>query len=394
MEHGPGARSATTRDDARSSILHAFKTALPETAGGVLTVMDDLADGLAGEFCSTFLVASNRPHLFAGGGRSAAVSTVRHLGYFMSLPLAPTYPLRLMRAARAHDLVALHAPFPLADLAGLAGTFDRTPLVVHWHSEIVRQTGFRMLYERPMRSMLASARRIIVSAGTLIDTSPFLRPHQGKCVVAPFGVDHAYWNALGAEDRAAVAATRERHPRLVLAVGRLVSYKGFHVLIDAMRAIDGELWIVGTGPLQSFLEERIGEAGAGGKVRLLGALPDAELRRLYHAARLLAVPSVSAAETFGIVQIEAMACGLPVVNTALPTGVPEVARDGSEALTVPPENSAALAGAINRLLDDEELARRLGRAASARVAAAFRRADFLETVAAAYRDAISMKPPR
>jgi rhamnosyl/mannosyltransferase len=82
----------------------------------------------------------------------------------------------------------------------------------------------------------------------------------------------------------------------------------------------------------------------------------------YHAAELFALASVARSEAFGIVQIEAMASGLPVVNTNLDSGVPFVSLHEKTGLTVPAGEPQPLADAINRLLDDEDLRRSLGQA--------------------------------
>jgi rhamnosyl/mannosyltransferase len=164
-----------------------------------------------------------------------------------------------------------------------------------------------------------------------------------------------------------VAAIRAEHgKRIVFAAGRLVYYKGFDVLVDAFRRVDAHLLIAGDGPLRGELERRIAEHGIGSKVTLLGRVPD--LRPYYHAADVFALPSVARSEAFGIVQMEAMACGTPVVNTSLDTGVPFVSPDGVSGLTVPPGDAEALADAIERLLADEALRARLGQGGRARVA--------------------------
>ena len=106
-----------------------------------------------------------------------------------------------------------------------------------------------------------------------------------------------------------------------------------------------------------------------------------------HAARLFVLPSIGDNEAFGIVQLEAMACGKAIVNTRLATGVPWVARDGAEARTVSPGSTAELAAAIRQLLDDGDGAAELGRRGRARVAELFERACFLAKTLAAYEAA-------
>ena len=158
-------------------------------------------------------------------------------------------------------------------------------------------------------------------------------------------------------------SVRERFgERLVISVGRLVYYKGFDVLIRAMASVRGKLVIVGDGPLRGELESLASELGVTGKVIFAGGINNAGVTPYYHAADLFALASVARSEAFGIVQIEAMAAGLPVVNTGLDSGVPFVSLDGQTGLTVPPGDPQTLAVAINRLLDDDGLRKSLGEA--------------------------------
>jgi glycosyltransferase involved in cell wall biosynthesis len=94
----------------------------------------------------------------------------------------------------------------------------------------------------------------------------------------------------------------------------------------------------------------------------LGEIQNERVIPYYHAAQVFALASVARSEAFGIVQIEAMASGLPVVNTSLDSGVPFVSLDGQTGLTVPPTDSDAMAAALNRLLDNAELRQTLGSA--------------------------------
>ena len=370
----------------RPSVLHIFKVYYPDLFGGTLSVIRDICAGLKDIFSAGVLVCSS------GGGKSqivvndVAVERVRSFGDVLSLPAAPTYPLRLWRRIAEHDLLALHAPFPLADLVFAFGLGRNRPLVVHWHADIVSHAALRPFVEPLMRRTLRRADAIIVSDAALVDNTPLLREFAGKCHTIPFGVDAAkYRRPTSRHDG---VSTRGR---LVLACGRLVPYKGFDVLVRAAVGQSFEVWIVGEGRERERLEQLIESLGVADRVRLLGSVPESERVKLMSIADVFVMPSVTNAETFGLVQLEAMAAGRPIVNTALDTGVPHVARDGIEAITVPPGDAGKLSDAINTLIADPERRQRMGLAARQRAITRYSTTAFKEGVETVYRQVIAAK---
>jgi glycosyltransferase involved in cell wall biosynthesis len=352
-------------------VLHAFKVFPPDVVGGIPEVIAYLAKGMSPRHESSVLVARSR-----GWGRhytfnGIPVEALASFGTVISTPVSPSFPYILAKRSRKVDLVAFHHPFPLNDIGASIGLPARTALVVHWHSEIVGRRALARLVAPFIRHTLARAQHIIVSHPSMITGSPFLAGHSEKCAIIPYGIDVPYWNELDSSQRRRVEALRSAYPRLVVAIGRLVPYKGFDVLIEALRQVDATAIIVGEGPLRNDLLRKARQFGVDRKIILAGKLSRDDLKIHLYAARLYALPSVSVAEAFGIVQIEAMAAGLPIVNTDLPTGVPHVARHGQEALTVQPNDPAALAAAIAQLLDDSELSQRLGSAGRARATAEY-----------------------
>jgi rhamnosyl/mannosyltransferase len=179
-----------------------------------------------------------------------------------------------------------------------------------------------------------------------------------------------------------------------VALGRLVGYKGFEVLIRAMPSIDGYATIIGEGPLLTELRQLAIQLGVSDRIRFSGRLPRNEIRRLFHSAQVFAFPSVTEAEAFGIVQIEAMAAGLPIVNTNLATTVPLVARHDHEALTVPPNDPQALSQALNRIFDETGLAERLGATGRERAMSEFGESVFRARMAVIYQDALRARRDR
>ncbi|HLQ58304.1 MAG TPA: glycosyltransferase [Gemmatimonadales bacterium] len=368
----------------RLSVLHIFKVYYPDLFGGTLSVIRDICAGLKDIFAASVLVCSK----FGGQRRivvnDVAVERVRSFGDVLSLPAAPTYPLRLWRRIAEHDLLALHAPFPLADLVFALGLGRSRPLVVHWHADIVSHATLRRFVEPLMRRTLRRAEAIIVSDAVLIENTPLLREFANKCHAVPFGVDVSKYDR---PDRV------NARGRLVLACGRLVPYKGFDVLARAAVGRNFEVWIVGEGREHERLQQLIKELGVEDRVRLLGSVPDSERVRLMCIADVFAMPSVTNAETFGLVQLEAMAAGRPIVNTSLDTAVPRVARHGMEAVTVPPGDSEQLGEAIDSLIADPERRRHMGEAARHRAMTKYSTAAFGKGIEIIYREAAAATAP-
>ena len=294
---------------------------------------------------------------------------VLRLGTPVNVAAAPVNP-GLARAIRESDadVVHVHLPHPAATISALASRY-RGRLVATYHSDIVRQKVMGAAYEPVQHRFLSRCSAIIATSPNYRDTSPVLAKHRERCHVIPYGI------ALDDFERAdavRVAELRARFgERVVISVGRLIYYKGFEFLIDAMKDVRGRLLIVGGGPLRAALEQRARDAGVADRVELLGEIQNQETVPYYHASDVFALASIARSEAFGIVQIEAMACGRPVVNTALDSGVPFVSLDGVSGLTVPPNDPSALASAINRLLADPALRARLGAGARQRARAEF-----------------------
>jgi glycosyltransferase involved in cell wall biosynthesis len=376
----------------RPRIVHMAKLAETDVRGGISTAITAIARACRARGATSHVVTCR---LLGWGGRLAVNGELNDratsLGCLFSLPIAPTWPLLFQRSLRTADLVVVHAPFLPAAAAIAMHLPNEVGLVVHWHSDIVAQRRLGALLRPLIRKMLDRADAVIVS-NPMLAKSPLLATVRGKLRIIPFGVD-----ASGCDKpippAAAELATKLRcaHPRLVVALGRLVPSKGFDVLIEAMRNVAAHLLIIGEGNSRRWLERQIDRNDLADRVTLLGAVTDAERDAILRNSDVFVFPSVLCDETFGIAQLEAMACGLPIVNTALPTGVPWVAQHQREALTVPPNSPTAMAEAIERLLTDRALAARLGAAGHARAVTHFALATFERRVTQVYDQAMATR---
>jgi glycosyltransferase involved in cell wall biosynthesis len=345
------------------NVIHVFKDFFPPTTGGVEQHMQVLCNGLARHLDVSVLVPSRSRKRAEERIGAVRVIRVPEFGRYLSAPFCPSMPAELHRLAP--ELVHLHFPNPTGDVAYLLSGC-RAPVVVTYHADMFRHPLLLRCYRKVFDRLDRRVRRIIVASREYLESSPFLARHRDKCSVIPFGVDLDTF-ALQAGEVDAAQRLRQRHgERLVLFLGVLRPYKGLEALVRAMQGVDGHLVIAGRGewPALGALARQLGLQH---RVTFLGEVSDVERRLLLHACDVVTLPSLDRREAFGIVQLEAMACGKPVVASDLPTGVRSVNTHGRTGWLVPPGDVDALGRALTTLLDDDHLRAALGKAARERV---------------------------
>ena len=290
------------------------------------------------------------------------------------LDVTPGLPdlLRRVRREFAPTVWHLHAPNVTMMLAVLADRRIR-PLVVTHHSDIVRQKLLRHVVKPLEEAVCRRAIRLLPTSASYVSGSPLLRQFRSKVAPLALGLDLTPYRDPSPAARAEAAQFRRDLPSPIwLSVGRLIYYKALDVALRALRAVPGTLAVVGTGPMEAAWKKLACELGVADRVRWLGRASEVELVGAYRAATALWFPSNARSEGFGLVQVEAMASGCPVVNADIPhSGVPWVCRHDREGLTVPINDPTALAAAANRLRAEPGLRDRLSAAGRARVAAEF-----------------------
>jgi len=280
-----------------------------------------------------------------------------------SVWLSPAF-IRFLRRDDS-DVLVLHEPNPMALLA-YAIARPRQRLIVWYHSEVIRpRWRYRAFYHPFVSFALGRAARVIASSPALIEHAVSLQPYRDRAVVVPFGLPLAASSPAEAHPSANAVRARWTGP-IVLFVGRLVPYKGVDVLLRAMQGLDAAAVVVGDGPLRAELEREASAIGVSQRVFFLGTVPEDALAFWYRECDVLALPSTTSAEAFGLVQLEAMARAKPVVSTSVASGVPWVNQDGVTGLTVPPGDADALRAALARILAAPDLRARMGEAARRR----------------------------
>jgi rhamnosyl/mannosyltransferase len=338
-------------------ILHLAKYYWPRS-GGMERVVQELAEGAAalGHEVSVVAVESRFPGRLGGRQRST-LTRVFSFGALGSEEIAPGY----LAAARGRaDIIHLHHPHPLADIASLLRS-RRTPLVVTQHAD-----AKRAVYHVMARAVLRRAAAIVVPSRAHLALCAELSGFENKAEVIPFGIEAERWSEV---PRRPIDAP----PRAVF-IGRLVRYKGLDVLLRALERVpDLRLDVVGSGPEGPRLRTLTQALALADRVKWYGETPDEDLPRRMGEADFLVLPSVTTEEMFGLVLLEAMAAGRPIITTTVPTGVREVNVPGETGLEVPLRDVGALAHALETLARDPFLRERMGEAGRRRVREHFTR---------------------
>ena len=348
-------------------ILHLGKY-YPPYKGGMETVLRDLCEAHADRAEVIALVANESRSTLEEQRGGVRLIRVGRIGTPLSVPLVPSLRHYIRRCAA--DVIIHHEPNPVALLSYLTSG-SRAAFVVWFHSDIVRQRVFYDLYRPFLRRALMRAAVIVVASPNHVVYTPVLQEYADKCCVVPYGVRPEQFALTPDVEARAATIRRASSLPIVLFVGRFSYYKGLEHLVDAMRRVRARLILVGSGPQEAVIRRQAERVPTPGCIEFTGELPDAEMVAHLHACEVFVLPSVERSEAFGVVQLEAMACGKPVVSTEIPSGVPWVNQHGRTGLIVPPGDSESLTGAINALLEDPERRKHFGEAGRARVEATF-----------------------
>lgn len=346
-------------------LLHLYRRYYPDE-GGIEHTMRSFCE-YASRLGNDVSALVSSPYPWSQRREVNGVDIIRagSLGTIANTPICPGMARWIGRLRP--DLIEIHHAYPWGMWALLKSGF-RGPIVVNYHFDISRFGALQRFVRPVLYRLLDRADRITVNSLDYAASSSVLSGYLDKCVAIPAGITPAAF-ALTPDIQEQVAQLRRDGRFRVLFVGRLSHYKGLEHLVAAMKDVDGDLYIVGRGKLDLTLQQLAAMLNIEDRVHLLGRLPQEELLAQYHAADVVVLPSVSRGESFGVAQLEGMACGKPIICSDLPgvrsVGTPETT------LPVPPGDAAALAAALNRLKSDPDLRARMGEAGRARVLAEY-----------------------
>lgn len=322
--------------------------------GGVEKVMRDITLGVArhGIECDMMCAASEGAGEVCQLAPKSRLITNRTWTKLASTTIAPSMISHLRRIAPFYDIIHIHHPDPMAALALYCSSY-KGKVILHWHSDIIKQKSAMRLF-RPLQNWLLERADIIIGTSPdYLANSPYLKGFEAKTLCVPIGIKSFSEDFMGGNR----IRTQYFGKKIVFSLGRLIPYKGLKFLLEAAEALpeDYVILIGGTGPLYHDLLSERAALGLENRVILLGEIPQEDLVAYYTACDVFCLPSVMKTEAFGIVQIEAMSLGKPVVATRIPgSGTAWVNSHGFSGLNVPIEDPIAIAHAIQDICSDTE----------------------------------------
>lgn len=368
-------------------ILHVGKYYHPEN-GGIESVVYECVEGLKSksQYIDVICTTNSKKSSDTPDTSTSNIFRCRGFGTLFRNSLSPRYLIKLRHIVHKYDVISIHLPNVLPLLA-FTGLINLPPLILHWHADVSNYGLAYRPYSILERLLLDKCFAIVVATDAHFSTAPILQKYKSKIKVIPYGI------STGALDRSKNAKVQvlqqSSGKKIVFSLGRFVAYKGFDVLIRAASKLPDDYLIIigGDGPQKQFLDGLVVELGLSAKVKLVGRIPDKELGAYYQACKVFCLPSVTQAEAFGVVLIEAMSFGKPVVATRLGNGVEWVAGHGVTGITVPIGDPSAIAEAIVFIVGDSDRYENYSSNAKTRFTKEFTSVIMINRLLQLYRDA-------
>ena len=329
----------------------------PPHIGGIETVMYDITDVLNNKGYSTDVLCSNRENSYLEEYiNDYKVIRTKSYGVKFSTSITPQMILKLREIINNYDIIHVHLPDPMANLALMFVNLKNKKIILHWHSDIIKQKNLLKFYEPFQNWIMNKADKIIATTPKYITESKYLQKYKSKCISIPIGIDRDKLKIN--QELLKNLKNKYKNKRIIFSLGRLAYYKGFQYLIESAKYLDDDYIILigGNGPLKKELENTIKINNLEDKVKLLGRIEDNELGSYYKLCDLFCLPSIIKSEAFGVVQIEAMSFAKPIIATKIDgSGVDWVNKDKVSGINVDIKNSKALASAFEAILLNDDI---------------------------------------
>ena len=361
----------------------------PPSIGGIQLVMYDITETInKNKDIECDVLCSNDVNLYTEEViNNYRVFRTKTFGTYFATSATPQMIFKLRNIISEYDIIHLHLPDPMANLALFFANTKNKKVILHWHSDIIKQKYLLKLYEPLQKWLMKRADKIIATTPKYIKESKYLQNFESKCVSIPIGIDRD--KLKSSIDLVNNIKDKYKNKKIIFSLGRCVYYKGFEYLIDSAKYLTDEYMILigGNGPLKENLQNKIIKNGLENKVKLLGRVEDDVLGSYYEACDIYCLPSIVKSEAFGIVQIEAMSFSKPIVATKIDgSGVDWVNKNHVSGINVNPKDSKGLAIAFNKLMSNNDIYKKYSEGSKNRFTKLFDRDTMANSIFNLYKE--------
>lgn len=339
----------------RKKILHVYKASHVETKGGAEKVIETILNSSIHYNDALFCYSKNKifklkKNKIIGFNKTLTIS---------SSPFSLKLLIDFSKLIKKYDIIHYHFPWPFMDILDLLFNKNK-PIIISYHSDIVKQTFLRIIYYPLMLLFLNKSSKIICSSPNYLESSSVLQKFKGKCITIPYGIKtpQIISRRLNNKD---INFKKD----YFIFVGVLRYYKGLETLLKAVKINKINLLIIGSGPLKNKIYKFIKNQ----KLSNVKIISDADdnLRNYYIKKSLgLILPSIYRSEAFGISLLEGAALGKPLISTQLETGTSYINKNNITGIVVSPKNESELSLAMIKIKNDKKTREIYGKNAHSR----------------------------
>jgi rhamnosyl/mannosyltransferase len=370
-------------------VLHFYRTAFPDSMGGIEQVIHQLALGASqiGVEVDVLSLTSNK-----------ASKTIDMNGYLahrakLNFEIASTgfsisAFLRFLQLAKQVDIIHYHFPWPFMDLVHFI-TRIKKPTLVTYHSDIIRQAYLLKFYRPLKRRFLLSMDCIVATSPNYFATSEILGIYSNKVRVIPIGLDKSTYPKPN--PKLLQQWSSKFGPKFFLFVGLIRYYKGLHILLEAAQGTEYPIVILGAGPIEQTLKKQATELGLS-NIHFIGFQSDEDKVALLMLCYCVVFPSHLRSEAFGISLLEGAMYGKPMISSEIGTGTTYINIKDETGLVVPPSDPIALRQAMTYLWENPERAEEMGRRAEERYLQFFTSEQMVKSYVDLYKELIDSHP--
>jgi glycosyltransferase involved in cell wall biosynthesis len=374
-----------SEDNALIKVLHFYKTYYPNSMGGVEQAIYQLARQSSKNGIEAIVLSLSINKI------QQIIPMDGHIAYFTkqdfqiaSMGFSILSILRFKQLAERADIIHYHFPWPFMDLLHFLLRIKK-PSIISYHSDIIRQKKWLIVYKPLMNAFMRAADRIVATSPNYFATSKILNRYKDKVIVIPIGLDKAsyprpsydriiYWqNLLG--------------KKFFLFVGALRYYKGLEILLSALAIREFPMVIIGSGSIELELKSKADALGLK-HIKFLGTLSDEDKVAIIMLSYSVIFPSHLRSEAFGISLLEGAMYAKPLISCEIGTGTTFINIDQVTGYVLPPSDPESLNNAMSSLWHDEIKAAAFGEAAQARYWELFTAEDMAGKYASLYKELI------